>query len=273
VRNAFAIRLPHAAVGAVLSLTVCLCFASGGGAATRAVPELNVIYTSVPSLQVKLEGDVIRSGGSIPAGSYMVLVYDDGDYTTPRFTMNGPGVSVNSDLNSTGMGIDAPSFFGPFTLQPSSTYRIQDSNIGASSLVTITTTAASSGSSGSSGGSTGGSSGSSGSSSGGSSSGSSSGSGAKLAGTLLGAVSPTGIGSLTFGGKLAKTLKAGVYKVTIVDRSKKAAFVLGTPAKRVITLSGAAAVGTKSRNVTLTAGRWTFQATGAMGMKTAFTVK
>jgi hypothetical protein len=255
----------------VLAVACCVGFASGGGAATRAVPELNVIYTSVPSLQVKLDGDVIRSGGSLPAGSYMVLVYDDGDYTTPRFTMSGPGVSVNSDLNSTGMGIDAPSFFGPFTFQPSSTYRIQDSNIGASSLVTITTTAASSGSSGSGGGTSGGGS-SGGSSSGGSSSGSS-GSGVKLAGTLRGAVSPTGIGSLTFGGRLAKTLKAGVYKVTIVDRSKKAAFVLGTPAKHVITLSAAAAVGTKSRNVTLTAGRWYFQATGAMGMKTTFTVK
>jgi hypothetical protein len=242
-----------------------LAAASGGGAASRVdVPELNVFYTSIPSLQVKLgDGTVVRSGGSIPAGSYQVLVYDDGDYMTPRFTLNGPGIAVNSDLNSTGMGIDAPSFFGPFTFQASSTYRIQDTNIGASSLYTITTTATVSAGSGS--GSTSGSSGSSGTGSSGSSA-----STAKTVGTLLGAISASGKGTLTFGGKAAKTLTAGVYKVTVADRSSKAAFVLGNPAKHVITLSSAAATGTKSRTVALTAGRWYFQASG--GTKTTFTV-
>ena len=84
---------------------------------------INVVYTT-NTLQVKTDsGVVISSGTTIPAGSYTIQVYDSGDFPNPKFSMTGPGVSVSSDLNSTGMGIDVPSTFGPFNLPMNSSSR------------------------------------------------------------------------------------------------------------------------------------------------------
>ena len=98
-----------------------------------------VTYTSSKSIQVKLsDGTVVGAGTPVPAGSYTVLVYDDpGTYPNPKFTINGPGVALSSDLNSTGMGLDEPATLGPVTFQTSSSYSVEDTNIGASSLVTF----------------------------------------------------------------------------------------------------------------------------------------
>jgi hypothetical protein len=262
--------------GAVV-LALCGCVlglgaASAGVAASRLdIGELDVIYTST-SITVRLaDGTILRSGGSIPAGSYNVVVQNSGDYMTPRFTFSGPGVNVSSDLDPSGMGMDATSVFGPYTFQAGSTYRIQDTNIGASSLVTFSVTAAAAGSGGSGGSSSGGSSG----SSGGSTSGSTSSSGsaqAKLMGTLKASVAASGKPTLTFGGKAVKTLKAGRYTFTVGDHSRQAGLVVGNAAKPAITLSGAAAVETSSRIVTLSRGRWFFAAS-VRGSKIYFSVK
>src|SRR5580765_4078807 len=105
---------------------------------------------------VTLGGTIIRSGGSIPAGLYTVIVYDDGYNSSPRFTMSGPGVAINSDLNSTGMGVDGVSTFGPYTFPASASYTVQQAG---GTAVTFGTTAAGGSSGGSSGsGSSGGSS-------------------------------------------------------------------------------------------------------------------
>ena len=139
------------------------------------------------------------------------------------------------------MGIDRPAFLGSFTFQLNASYRIQDANIGASSAITFTITAAS-GSSGS----TGGSSSSSGGSSGGTSSGGTSSSGSKssttkMVGTLKASVSASGKPTLTFSGKAVKTLKTGRYTVTVADHSKKAGLIVWQLGRHALTLSGAAA--------------------------------
>jgi hypothetical protein len=263
---------------ALLALSLCVCAislgASAGVAATRADATLQVTYIGTSSLQVRLgDGTTVRSGGTIPAGSYQVLV-DDADYTNPKFTMTGPGVSISSDLNSSGMGIDRPAFFGPYTLPASATYTLQDANMGASTAITFTTSATAGGSASNTGGSSSVSGGSSGStSSGGTSSSSSSSKGTttRLVGTVKASVSASGKPALIFGGRAVKTLKAGRYMFTVADHSKKAALIVWPLGKHAMTLSGAAATGSSSHSVTLGAGKWFFEASMS-GPRTYFTV-
>jgi hypothetical protein len=259
----------------VLSLLAigALGFASGSGAAIRVgEPELYVTYTGANTVQVTLGGQVVRSGGSIPSGAYVVLVYDDGYNSTPRFLMSGPGVNISSDLNSTGMGVDGVSTFGPYNFPAGASYTVQQQ--GGPSVSFGTTASAGGASSGGSGG--GSSAGSSGGTSGGSSSGTKSSTsvgstGTKTMGTLKGSVSATGKGLLMLGGRIPKTLKAGRYTITVVDQSKKAGLVLGQTSKRPVTLSAASTTGPSSHSVTLSAGKWFF-ANSATGAKTYFTV-
>jgi hypothetical protein len=255
----------------LLALWVAGAGVTAGAGARAADNTLQVIYVGSSSLQLRLgDGTAVSPGGTVPAGSYQILV-DDADYTTPQFTMSGPGVSISSNLNSTGMGIDRPATFGPYTLQTSSTYRLQDTSMGAS-FTFQTSATASSGSTGS-GGSTGGtSSGSSGGSSGGSKTGGTAGSGgtgAKLLGTLHAAVSAAGKATLTLGGKSVTKLRSGRYSIAVVDQSTKAGFIVG--GKHTMTLSGIAAVGASSHTVTLSAGKWFFEA-AAGGRKVSFVV-
>jgi hypothetical protein len=241
---------------------------------------LAVTYIGTTSLQLRApSGSVVPSGGSIPAGTYQLQV-DDADYTTPKFQISGPGVNIAGDnLDSSGMGIDRPAFLGSFTFQPNASYRIQDANIGASSVVTFTTTAGggTSGGTSSGGTSSGGSSSSGGGSSGGTSSGgtgsSSSGStsSTKMVGTLKASVSAAGKPALTFGGKAVKTLKAGRYMVTVTDKSKKAGFIVWPLGKHAMTISGSAAIGSSSHTVTFGTGKWFFEASTS-GPKTYFSV-
>jgi hypothetical protein len=264
----------------VSALAALVLSGLGPSVARAEGPTINVVYTT-NSLQVKLsDGTVVTGGTVIPAGSYTIQVYDSGDFPTPKFTMSGPGVSISSDLNSTGMGLDVPTTFGPLNLQTTSSYAVSDANMGAGSRVAFTTSAtvgASSGSSssGSSSSSSSSSGGSSSSSSGSHSSSSSSSSGSKAAktlGTLKLSVGASGKPTLTFGGKAVKTLKAGKYAVKVTDRSKKAGVIVGYGVVRPTTLSGVAAVGTRSRTLTLKAGKWFVEASMG-GRKTYFTVK
>jgi hypothetical protein len=231
-----------------------------------------VTYISPLAFRVKLgDGTNVTAGSSIPAGSYQLFVYDDSEDLTPLFSFTGPGVSINSNLNSTGMGIDSPSMLGVVTLQTSSSYRMQDSTVGASSLVNFATTAnatatvlvgtTTSGSPPS---------------------------GTttpvtttttghtvvtpKVLGTLSGVVSAAGKPALKLRGKTVKTLKAGRYTVSIGDHSRKAGLILGTSPKHTMTLSKTSSLATAKRvTVTLVAGRWFFEAT-TLGPKTYFRV-
>jgi hypothetical protein len=225
--------------------------------ARAAAAELDVTYNSPTSLSVKIAGGgAVSSGATIPAGSYNVIVYDAGVDMNPHLTISGPGVSLSTDLNSTGMGIDQTAPFGPYTFQTSSTYTIEDTNAGASTLVTFTTTAtstaSSSGSSSTSGGSV---------SSTGSSSSSASSTGSKTMGTLSVSLSASGKLTLTFGGTAIKRLEAGTYVIRVVDHSRKAGVTIGSASRHPVTLSGAAASGPTSKTLTLSKGKWFVEAT------------
>lgn len=210
------------------------------------------------------------SPNPLPAGSHTVLVYDD-DNCNASFSLSGPGVNVSSDLNSTGMGIDHPAGpFGPFSFQAGATYTARDSNISASASFTTAGGGSTGGTGGS--GSTGGSGGSSGgtSGSGGKSSATSSSSGnAKTLGTLLGSISAAGKATLTMGGAPVKRLKAGVYKLTVSDHSKKAGLIIQALGYHAMTESPVTGTGTKTTTLRLIPAKYFFQATD--GPKTYFT--
>jgi hypothetical protein len=267
----------------VLGLSACVltlgAAALGAGAARADSTTINVFY-SATSLSVKLStGQAIPSGGSIPAGSYQVLVYDANDDLNPNFTMSGPGVSISSNLNSTGMGIDLPSTFGPFNFQAGATYSVQDTNLGPSSTQTFTASSSGGGTSNGGGGTTAGGGGTTPgggttSGAGGQSSGHGSSSAGSMTtiGTISGSVATSGKLALLFGGKALRTLQPGHYKITVVDHAKKAGLMLGVAsARKPLTLSSLAASGTSSHTVNLTAGKWYFEPT-ARGPKTYFTV-
>jgi hypothetical protein len=205
-----------------------------------------------------------------PAGSTSVLVYDD-DNCNASFSLSGPGVSLTTDLNSTGMGIDHPAGpFGPFNFQAGATYTVRDSNISASTSFSPSAAASSSGgSSGSSGVTSGSTAGT--TSSGGQTSGSTTSSGGTTTlGTLVGTVSPTGKATLVLGGATVKRLKAGVYKLTISDRSKKAGLIIQALGYRAMSESAVSGTGTRTTTLRVIPARYFFQATG--GPKTYFTV-
>jgi hypothetical protein len=270
-------RLFAAAV--VLGLGACGLLGLGAEALVASGAESDsasivVTYISPVSFRVRLgDGTNVTSGTAIPAGSYQLFVYDDSEDSSPAFSFTGPGVSISSNLNSTGMGIDSPSVLGVVTLQTSSSYRMQDATVGASSLVGFTTTAIATAtvvvgttSTGPPASETGpavttttatttkhtavpG-----------------------ILGTLAGSVSTAGKPVLMLGGKPVKTLNAGRYTITVGDHSRKAGLIVGTTAKHTITLSKAAALGTTSKTVvTLSAGKWFFEAS-TRGPKSWFRV-
>ena len=245
---------------ALLASTACACVATAGATArTLDSGTIRVEYIESSSLQFQdANGNPIKS---LAAGSYQVLV-DDPDDSNPMFTMNGPGVSVSSNLNSSGMGIDRPAFFGPFNFQAGATYTASDTNMGPASTISLSVTAGGSVSGGSSSsgsgssssvGTTSSSSSSSGSSSSGGKTSVASSSSSGTAGTLAGTVSAAGKATLTFGGRIVKTLKAGVYELTVADHSKRAQLIVekvGFPAMTE---------GATSHKLTLSSGRWFFK--------------
>jgi hypothetical protein len=90
-------------------------------------------------------------------------------------------------------------------------------------------------------------------------------------GTIKASVSAAGKPALTFAGKAVKTLKKGRYMFTVADHSKKAALIVWPLGKHALTLSGAAATGSTSHSVTLSTGKWFFEAS-ISGPRTYFTV-
>jgi hypothetical protein len=277
--------------GTILRLAACGLLLGGIAVAFPAISSadsslsLVVNYATATSYQVTQgTGAAVASGSTIPAGTYTITVKDDpntGDLN-PLFTINGPGVSLANNLNSSGMGIDATSTFGPYTFQANATYTIEDTNLGSSTLVTVMTSASSSGTSTSpaatatapasttSGASASGGSSSSGSSGKGTSQ---SKGGSSTTSTTHGALEATitlsAKATLTLDGRAVKTLAPGTYTVKLVDHAKTTALVIGRSGHASISLAGSR--GTSSYSVKLSSGRWYFSA-GSKGKKTYFTV-
>ena len=249
----------HIARGCLLAVAAALaplCLSGPGSAASRANGlTINVTYTAT-SLSAKLSnGTVLTSGTVVPPGPYSVVVYDAGDDPNPQFTITGPGAAVSSDLNPTGQGIEVPVTFGPFLLEASSSYEIFDAGMtggGISFTTAATGTSASSDSSSSSKGATGS-------------------TATSSANKLALFVQPGKKPVLTKEGKPVKTLKAGKYSVLVGDLSTTTGLMIGHGKAKPTTLSGAAATGTSSRTLKLTAGKWFIEGS-TKGPKIYFTV-
>ena len=246
------------------SAALIALFASAivAGAAKADATTINVFYnTGGNSLTVKLStGQTIApGGGSVPAGSYQVLVYDQNDNMNPQFVMSGPGVQINSNLNTTGMGLDIPETFGPYTFNQGASYTVSDSNVGSSSALSFSISAGSGGTSGG-GGSTGG--GGVTSSGGGTSgSGGSGGTAVKTLGTLTASLSVSGKVGLKLSGKTVKTLKPGRYTFRLPGKST---LIVGKKGGTTSKLTG-------STVKTLTKGSW-FLEVAAKGTRFLFSV-
>jgi hypothetical protein len=168
-----------------------------------------------------------------------------------QFQMTGPGVNVFSTLDN---GCSSDDVIGTWTLQPGSTYTLEDLNQPAATAMTITTLAggtpqqpttspydATSGK--------------------GSLSTDLIGS-SVLRGTLQGKLAANGKLTLTLNGKSVSKLQSGRYTFAITDLDKKGGVSLQLNGKNVdaTQLSGQAFVGTRTTTVAFSAGRWTVSA-------------
>ena len=267
--------------GRALCLAGWFLGVAGAGVADSAT--LDITYTSGGGLEVAAgSGTAVTSGTTIPAGLLPRRRVRPRRRHDPqpdhqrawRFT-----------FDHLGMEVDQPQTLGPDSFAPSSTYTVEDTNIGPALLVTFTTSATAPASGGSSGASSGGSSLSSGgavsietSSSGGSGSSShdaasSAGSSSMtIAGTIKATISAGGKLALTYDRKTLKTLKAGRYTFTVVNHSKQSGLFIGKGSSVAAALSRVGAEGTtSSHTVNLSVGTWFYEAT-LRGAHTVFTV-
>ena len=238
----------------VAAALAALSLSGLGSAASRASGlTINITYTAT-AIQAKLSnGTALTSGTVVPPGPYSVVVYDAGAVSNPQFTMTGPGASVSSYLNPNGQGIEVPTTFGPFLLQPSSSYEISDAGM-TGAVISFTTAATGS------------------SASADTSTKPATSTGAAASGNKLALfVQPDKKPLLTQNGKTVKTLKAGRYSVVVADLSTTAGLIIGHGTVKPTTLSGATATGTSTRSVRLTAGKWFIEGSST-GPKTYFTV-
>jgi hypothetical protein len=201
-------------------------------------------------------GNQDRTPPTIPPGAYTIRMTDDAN--EHNFHLSGPGVDMATGVDTT----SSPTW--TVTLQPGATYKFQcDTHFDFMYGVFQTSGTAGSASSGGS---------ASGSSSTSTSSSSSSSSAASsLAGTLAGTLSASGSATLTSKRKAVSRLKAGRYSFAITDKDSKGGFTLQGLEKAPKALTGVTFVGRHTIAVTLTAGTWTFYASGGK-TKRAFTV-
>ena len=240
---------------------------AGAGHRVRATPEIDVYYLG-GDLQMKVGGaDPLRPARSRRA-PYMVVIYDD-EYPTPDFTLSGPGVSIETEMNSTQMGgLLTPTILGPYSFQtgastesrtrtsarararrsPPPPRRIGRGRIDLDHLEHGRLDRL--------------------------------GQHRRCDECLVHRAARHapcvdqrhGQQTLKLAGKTATTLRAGRYRVVVDDRSTKAGLVVGQASKHPIALSGAPAVGKTTHTLTFASGRWFLQSSSG-GAKTYFTVR
>jgi len=178
-----------------------------------------------------------------------------------QFQLTGPGVSMATTLDT---GCDSTLLLPAQTFQPNATYVAQDNNQPSVTRLAFTTTNSGTPTVGTSvydNSTTG--------STQGSILGGSDSKGPVL-GTLAATLSASGQPALTLKGKPVTALKAGRYKVSIVDKDPKASFTIQTAAGKVKNLTTAPFVGIHPVVLTLTAGQWLYYS--ALGKSSSFQV-
>ncbi len=260
-------RIPGNGLVAVFASVVVLGLTAGlviAGRAPAAVSQnMNAFVHSDDSIGLKF-ADGSAVGGQtavplvIPPGTYSISVLDDA--SEHNFHLLGPGVDQSTDIG----GVATPSW--SVTLQPGQSYRFLCDNHPDFMFGTFQTSGTASGGGGTSsgrwrhvqlggGGTTSG--GGSTTPSGGTGSGGLS-PGASTAGTLAATITSGGGVTFTFKGKTVTALKAGTYKVSVLDGSKKTGFAVRKPTHATVTITSASFVGKHTVNLKLTTGKWTF---------------
>jgi hypothetical protein len=246
-------------------LLAALLLAVAAHASSRAQLQLTLDLTSSNTLSVTTPaGAVLTSSGTIPPGTYQVIVNNDVPDIRDvdhMFHFSGPGVILLTDM---GAGDNKTESYQE-TLVNNATYVFQDDKQPAIGRITMTTS--STAPSGSSTGSTGGGS----SSGGGGTSSNTGGSGtssnssilsggstkaAAFRGSLAGVVSSGGAISLTKNGKPVTQLKAGRYRITVTDKAPAESFTVQKIRSTAHTLTGSSFVGRHTVTLTLTTGQW-----------------
>jgi hypothetical protein len=82
-------------------------------------------------------------------------------------------------------------------------------------------------------------------------------------GALAGSVTTAGKLRLAFKGKQVSSLKAGRYRLSVLDETSKSAFTLQRIKQEPLSVSTKAHVGRRTVTVTLTAGQWSFYSSPA----------
>jgi hypothetical protein len=242
----------RAVPAAALVLALSLLGAASGHAAQLT---LDVTFSSTNAIAVTLpDGTPVgTSSGTptqIPAGYYTVLVSGPMGLPAglPYFSLTGPKVDVLSNLNEG--GIESQTY--GVTFQPSSTYTWTNDAIpgvtyafttSSQVLGTAPATATSPKS--------------------GPPASSSDPVGSEVVtpqGTLVAAVSTSGHLSVDLHGKSVSRLAAGLYSITVTDRSSKTGFLIAKVGHKAKTLTGAAYTGKRTFSLDLTAGRWSLLA-------------
>ena len=256
---------------AALLLAAALALAVQAGA-SAGIPTLYVTYSSKCTFTIT--DDSGKPVSSIAPGGYQVQVTTPGsfsgvdlsgvtDFTACKgaamFQLTGPGVNVQTSLN----GGDGSQDVLSATFQPSSTYVAVDNNQPSVARVSFTTLASGSGASSGATTTT--------SSTATTTTKGTTATGGAVKGTLKGAVSASGKLTLSYKGQSVLTIAPGVYKVSVIDKSKKSGFVVEQQHGPTTTVSGVSFVGTKSVTIDLKTGQWFFSSTPA-GKKTGFAV-
>jgi hypothetical protein len=260
----------------VAAAACALVLAAGSPAGTIFSTNVNFVITYNPdcTFSVAIDGGITMnsatgSGATIPPGPYQLTIHTplpDNMWTTcsdANFSLSGPGVSYSAILG-TDLGPYGASF--PETFAPASTYTMVDASQ-PNDPVVFTTAATGSSSSllppppppvssappvGTSQNDIVGS------------------AVAPSVGALRATVAASGKATLLSGAKPVVSLTAGRYKITVSDDSSLRRFFVqkhgGTPQ----TTSGGSVKGTKTIELDLTAGTWTYYSTSAH--ETQFTV-
>ncbi|HEY3921702.1 MAG TPA: hypothetical protein VGL76_06260 [Gaiellaceae bacterium] len=244
-------------------LTVALVALAAGfsaGAAKAVLPSIYVNYNSA-NCTFAVTNDASTSIGSPAPGEYQLVISTHDPYgllTTGsgtlqycggyvQFQMTGPGVSISTTLDYG----DATQEIDQVTLQASGAYTMLDNNNPSASKFSFSAAATGSASSVASGSS-------SSKSTGSSSQASPVGANALVnRGALSATLAATGKVSFKRAGKAALSIPAGIYKLTVSDKSKSSGLLLQLGSGKPKTITARAFTGSHTVTITLKAGHWT----------------
>ena len=269
----------------VLCLAGILALGSRGEparAADAATPALmKVMFNPDGTIQVTLaDGSSVGAsnapGTVIPPGLYNIHI-DDTAAVLHWFRLVGPGVYVST--NPLTAGPDGEAVLNEYfevTFQPGSSYSYQDDNAPATTRKIFSTSGGVATVIGNPGTTSGSSSGKviSGSSVAGTKSTApkqTSSARVRFRGSLAASVSASGKSHLSFNGKAVESLKAGRYRILVVDQSRTSGFILQQFRKPATTVAGVSFTGKRAATIILRPGQWLYYPT-FIGDKTYFIV-